>query len=58
MPAMIDVLQTIATFVSLALLLYCASRLRRIERSTEAIRYILFRDYDQDRADRGTRPLF
>lgn len=58
MLAIIDFMQTVAAFVSLALLLYCAWRLRRIEQSTEAIRYILFRDYEQDITDRGMHPLF
>lgn len=57
MQAMIDFFQTTAAFVSLALLLYCASRLRRIERNSEAIRYLLFRDYEQDLDNRGVRPL-
>jgi hypothetical protein len=45
--AAIDVFQTIAFFVGIVLLFYCAWRLRRIDKSTEAIRFMLFRDYDQ-----------
>jgi hypothetical protein len=46
-----------AALAGLGLLLYCASVLRRIDRATQSIRFLLFRDYEEDLSDRGMRPL-
>jgi hypothetical protein len=43
--------------IGLALLVYCVRLLRRIDRATAAIRFLLFRDYEQDVTERGVRPL-
>jgi hypothetical protein len=39
------------------LLLYCVRLLKRIDRTTAAVRFLLFRDYEQDLSERGVRPL-
>jgi hypothetical protein len=43
--------------LGLMLLIYCVGLLRRIDRATTAIRFLLFRDYEDDIRDRGQRPL-
>lgn len=57
MLAILDFVRTNAVFVVLALLFYCAWRLKRIESKTEAIRFLLFRDFEQDISDRGMYPI-
>ena len=46
-----------AVCIIIALLIYCALLLREIDSNTKAIRFLLFRDYDQDLANRGVYPL-
>ena len=46
-----------AVCIIVAILVYCAHFLRRIDSNTKAIRFLLFRDYDQDLANRGVYPL-
>ncbi len=46
-----------AAVFGLALLIYRVRLLRRIDRATAAIRFLLFRDYEQDITERGIRPL-
>ena len=46
-----------AVCIVIAILIYCAHLLRQIDANTKAIRFLLFRDYDQDLANRGVYPL-
>jgi hypothetical protein len=57
MLATLDFIRANAGIVSLVLLLYCLWKQRRIEKRTEAIRYLLFRDFEEDLANRGQYPL-
>jgi hypothetical protein len=54
---LLDFIRANAALISLALLCYCVWRLRQIEKRTEAIRFILFRDYEHDLANLGQYPL-
>jgi hypothetical protein len=53
MLATLDFIRTNAALISLGLLIYCAWRMRQIERRTEAIKFMLFRDYDYEMAGHG-----
>lgn len=57
MVGIFEFVQANGVFISLPLLLYCAWRLRSIESKTEAIRYMLFRDYEEDLSNRGMYPI-
>jgi hypothetical protein len=48
MTVAIDFLRTNAALISVALLCYCAWRIRQIDKRTAAIRFLLFRDYEEE----------
>jgi hypothetical protein len=57
MLGLVEFILICAAFIGVALLLYCVRLLRRVDRTTAAVRYLLFRDYEQDLSERGVRPL-